>query len=118
VFPNALTILSAALKQKGVDSCIAKFNQLKATYPKEYILENYLNTLGYQQLNNGDATGAIKLFSLNVKMFPGSYNVYDSLGEAYMNSGNKKEAAKNYEKSFALNANNLNAERMLKKLRQ
>jgi hypothetical protein len=34
-----------------------------------------------------------------------------------MNSGSKKEAAKNYEKSLALNANNLNAERMLKKLR-
>jgi len=117
-FPNALTLLSATLKAKGVDSCIARYNHLKATYPKEYMAENYLNTLGYQQLNNRDAAGAIKLFTLNVIAFPDSYNVYDSLGEAYMVSGNKKDAIKNYEKSLALNAKNFNAERMLKKLRQ
>ncbi|HWI93798.1 MAG TPA: alpha/beta fold hydrolase [Flavisolibacter sp.] len=118
VFPNALTVLSATLKAKGVDDCIAHFNRLKALYPKEYISENYLNSLGYEQLNKGDAPGAIKLFALNAKLFPGSYNVYDSLGEANMKGGNKKDAIKNYQKSLTLNANNMNAERMLKKLNQ
>jgi tetratricopeptide (TPR) repeat protein len=118
VFPNELSILTTTLKTKGVDSCIAHYNRLKGIYPKEYILESYLNTLGYEQLHNGDNQGAIKLFNLNVKMFPASYNVYDSLGEAYMIGGNKKEAIKNYEKSLAINSNNVNAEKMLKKLKQ
>ena len=41
-----------------------------------------------------------------------------SLGEAYMEVGNKKLAIEHYEKSLELDADNKNAEEMLKKLRQ
>ena len=60
---------------------------------------------------------AIKLFELNVEEYPNSANSYDSLGEAYMNAGNKELAIKNYEKSLQLNPKNENAVEMLKQLR-
>jgi len=44
-------------------------------------------------------------------------NAYDSLAEAYMLSGNKELAIKNYEKSLELNPQNTNAAEQLKKLK-
>ena len=117
VFPNAENILSKTLDEKGVDSCIALYKKLKSIYPKDLLREGVLNTLGYEILGQRDTKGAIALFSLNVAIYPQSYNTYDSLAEAYMDAGNKKEAIKNYRKSLALNPLNMNAEKMLKKLK-
>lgn len=117
VFPDAENILRKSLQSKGVDSCIDLYKKLVLIYPKEYMLERYLNTLGYEELDEGHFQDAIRIFALNVAMYPGSSNVYDSIGEAYMDAGNKKEAIKNYEKSLALNPENINAENMLKKLK-
>ncbi len=44
-------------------------------------------------------------------------NIYDSLGEAYMNAGKSDLAIEFYEKSLERNAANSNAVQMLKKLR-
>ena len=48
----------------------------------------------------------------NVKLYPESSNVYDSLGEAYMKDGNKELAIKNYEKSLELDQKNDNAKKI------
>ncbi len=56
---------------------------------------------------------AIEIFKMNVADYPESFNVYDSLGEAYMKSGNKELAIKNYKKSLELNPENENAKNML-----
>jgi Flp pilus assembly protein TadD len=59
---------------------------------------------------------AIEVFRLNVELFPDSWNVYDSLGEAYMNKGDTKLAIDNYKKSVELNPNNTAGIEALKKL--
>ena len=117
VFPNAEVILRRTLKEKGVDTCIAQYKKIKASYPKDFVRERLLNKLGYDALAGNNATAAITLFKMNVAAYPGSFNVYDSLGEAYMAAGNKPEAIKNYEKSLKMNPANTNAEKMLKKLK-
>jgi cytochrome c-type biogenesis protein CcmH/NrfG len=61
---------------------------------------------------------AVKVFELNVKAYPESWNVYDSLGEAYMVKGDLELAAKNYEKSLKLNPDNENGIKMLQKLKE
>jgi tetratricopeptide (TPR) repeat protein len=63
-------------------------------------------------------TAAIEVFKMNVEMNPQSANAYDSLGEAYMKAGDDENAIKNYEKSLELNADNDNAKKMLKKLKE
>lgn len=67
-------------------------------------------------MNENKIQYAIEIFKLNVKMYPQSANVYDSLGEAYMNDGQKELAIQNYKKSLELNPDNTNAKEMLKKL--
>jgi cytochrome c-type biogenesis protein CcmH/NrfG len=69
-------------------------------------------------LQNNDAAAAIAVFNLNAEEFPESANVWDSLAEAYMKSGDMKLAEKDYEKSLALNPKNENAKDMLKKIRE
>ena len=61
-------------------------------------------------------TDATELLKLNVQVFPNSSNSYDSLGEAYMKSGQKQLAIDNYKKSLALDPDNDNAKEKLKTL--
>jgi tetratricopeptide (TPR) repeat protein len=49
---------------------------------------------------------------------PQSFNVYDSLGEAYAAAGEKELAIKNYEKSLELNSRRQSGIDALKKLKQ
>ena len=76
-----------------------------------------LNAKGYEMIKRGFYKKAIDLFTLEVFSFPKSYDAYDSLGEAYMNDGQTKEAIKNYQKSLELNPENTNAVEKLKKLK-
>ncbi|MBE0424859.1 MAG: hypothetical protein IBX66_13150 [Lutibacter sp.] len=39
---------------------------------------------------------AIAIFKINVALYPKSSNVYDSLGEAYLKSGDTLKAIENY----------------------
>ena len=58
--------------------------------------ENQLNTYGYELLNLGKTNEAIDIFKTNVKRYPASWNVYDSLAEAQEKSGDNKSALNNY----------------------
>jgi len=78
--------------------------------------EDMLNVEGYYQLGLGNYDIAIKIFEITTEAFPNSANAFDSLGEAYMKSGDKDSAIKNYKKSFELDALNSNAKEMIKKL--
>jgi hypothetical protein len=80
-------------------------------------LETMLNALGYDWLREERYAEAIEVFELNVKLFPESFNVYDSLGEGFFLNGDVDAAILNYQRSLELNPNNANATAMLKRLR-
>ena len=61
-----------------------------------------INAYGYQLLGAGKTDDAIEMFRKNVKDHPESWNVYDSLGEAYDRKGEKKLAAENYRKAESM----------------
>ena len=111
---------SEIITKGGMDSLqvsIAKIRKLRNTGGDIYFDEPSFNGIGYYLMNSGKIAEAIEVFKLNVELFPESFNVYDSLGEAYMKSGDKKNAIKNYKKSLELNPNNENGKEMLKKLK-
>ena len=78
--------------------------------------EEHINNLGYGLLQRKKTAEAIAVFKLNVELYPQSWNVYDSLGEAYMVNGEKEKAIAHYKKSLELNPGNANGAMMLKKL--
>jgi tetratricopeptide (TPR) repeat protein len=112
-------LASEIIKKGGIDSLqasLTKIRKLRKTSSDIYFDEASFNGVGYYLMNSGKIHEAIEVFKLNVELFPESFNVYDSLGEAYMKSGDNKNAIKNYQKSLELNPENNNAKKMLKAL--
>lgn len=103
-----------------VNKGIETYFLLKKNSEKEYSFENpgELNKLGYELLRSGNVDSAIKIFSLNVSVFPQSANVYDSLGEAYFNKKEYQLSQENYQKSLELDPANNNAKEMILKINQ
>ncbi len=109
--------LSATIASRSVDQAVKQYHDLKATLPAKYNFdESELNTLGYQLIRAKKFKEAIRIFQLNIETYPQSSNVYDSLGEAYMDDGDKAQAIVNYRKSLQLNPRNYGAIKMLQKL--
>jgi tetratricopeptide (TPR) repeat protein len=109
--------LSATIASSGIDAAAKQYQGLKAAAPATYNFdENELNNLGYQFIRANKFKEAIRIFQLNVEAYPQSSNVYDSLGEGYMDDGDKSLAIANYQKSLQLNPKNRNAVVMLQKL--
>ena len=79
--------------------------------------ELVVNGLGYQYFFQNKLDEAIAVFTWNVAHYPGSWNVYDSLGEAFAKKGDTRQAIENYEKSIVLNPNNTAGKATLQKLK-
>jgi pimeloyl-ACP methyl ester carboxylesterase len=118
LFTDPDAALRKVLQEQGVDSCIARYKKMKTVYPEGSITEGTLNKLGYELVRKKDFKGAIRLFELNTMMYPNSFNVFDSLGDAYMNAGDKNAAIKNYSRSLKMNPQNKNAQMILNRLNE
>ena len=92
--------LTLAAKLAGTDAVLEDYDALRNAQqkPPEFVL----NALGYDALRAGKTEDAIRLFARNVREFPQSSNVYDSLGEAYMAKNDTRNAAENYGKALTL----------------
>ncbi len=64
--------------------------------------ENVINIFGYRLLGENKFDEAIAVFKHNVELYPGSANVYDSLGEGYENAGKLDLAKENFEKAIEI----------------
>jgi len=96
--------------------CLA-LSEYKESYLGNYSnLEIILNGLGYIYLRRDSVKSALKIFQLNMDLFPEASNVYDSYGEALMTDGQIDLAIQNYKKSLELNPENKNAVQVLKRL--
>ena len=107
--PRFLEIL-----RKNTQAAIAYYHKSRTDNPAILLFtEGQMNTLGYEYLRGGRIGDAIELFRLNVEAYPEAANVYDSLGEGYMENGQYQLAIINYKKSLELNGNNSNAQERL-----
>ena len=101
----------------GIDAAQAAFQESRAKQEEYRVSEEEMNQLGYEYLGAKRYKEAIAVFAMNVESFPGSFNVYDSLGEAYAAAGERDLAIKNYEKSVQLNPKSESGISALKKLK-
>ncbi|OXA77760.1 esterase [Flavobacterium frigidimaris] len=84
---------------------------------KVSVPENTVNAYAYQSLSKKDMDLAGYLFKLNVTNYPNSPNVYDSLGDFYEATGDKKNAIISYEKVLVLDKNFPETKGKLEKLK-
>ncbi len=103
--------------KNGIDSAINfyNFNKLKDNDTYDF-REQELNLLGYKLWSIKKINEAIEIFKLNVTAYPLSSNAHESLGEAYLERGDKQMAAESFNKSLSMDPQNSDAIRMLKKI--
>jgi tetratricopeptide (TPR) repeat protein len=77
--------------------------------------ENAINSFGYELITANKMKEALEIFSLNTRLYPNSFNTFDSLGECLLLMGRKEEGIKAYKKSLALNSKNENAKKIIER---
>jgi len=103
-----------------VDAAVAVIKKNVELFPNrsDMIDEYLLNDIGYHYLGEENLQAAIEILKWNVQEFPTSWNVFDSLGEAYKAAGNTKLAIDNYEQSIELNPENEAGIKILEELKK
>jgi tetratricopeptide (TPR) repeat protein len=114
--PATLESFRAELGRQGFDHAEDVYAAMRKQSPDFKLDESAVNNWGYELMTDGHLPEAIDIFKLNVKNYPDSGNTYDSLGEAYMKSGQKQLAIDNYKKSLEKDPSNTNARQKLKEL--
>ncbi|WP_353072779.1 tetratricopeptide repeat protein [Tunturiibacter gelidoferens] len=114
--PATLESFRAELGQQGFDHAEDVYAAIRKESTDFKLDESTVNYWGYELMTDGHLPEAIDIFKLNVKNYPDSGNTYDSLGEAYMRSGQKQLAIESYNKSLEKDPSNSNATRKLKEL--
>ena len=97
---------------------VTEIKDMLNSYPSPAIVsESVINSFGYRYLREKKAKEAIELFELNTLLYPKSANVYDSLGDAYLETNNINLAEKSFEEALNRNPDYEPAKRKLAEIR-
>lgn len=118
--PNYIAVkyLNNLLNTKPIDSLKLDEDNLVPRLAEFVKGSRELNAYGYSLLRSSQLEKALFVFKLNTKIFPYKPNVYDSLGEAYLENGNYNEALKNYYKVLTIKPDDKNAIEMIEKIKK
>ncbi len=108
-----MELISVGEIEEGADALYDNKDLYLTEFPG---LEIRLNRIGYTLLNEKSLDPAIRIFKLNVALFPESSNTYDSLGEGYLHSGDMQRAEENYRRSLELDPGNVNAREVIRQI--
>ncbi len=105
---------SRHLEDGNYEKALAGFLEIKKQDSTSvFIRERDFNNMGYKYFREQELEKAIEVFKINVALHPSSANVYDSLGQAYLVSGDSIQAYTNYKKSLEFNNSNKRAEKFI-----
>ncbi|MFC1502295.1 serine hydrolase [bacterium] len=102
--PTREEFLYGIMDKKGTESLLKNYNTLLKE--NEYRIPNStpLNIFGYGLLQEHKVDYAIAIFKLNVELFPDEANPYDSLGDGYLQIGDKQSAIKAFKKALEIDS--------------
>lgn len=100
-----------------IETAINLSRELLNDSNSQYIIDEAgINILGYEFLSENEIGNALAVFKFNIELNPSSWNVFDSMGEAWLMKGDTIEAISNYIKSIQFNPNNTNGIEILSKI--
>ncbi len=79
--------------------------------------EGEINSFGYDLMDDNKDNEALKVFELNIQLYPNQWNTYDSYGECLLKLGDIENATKAYKKALELNPANTGASEALKRIK-
>jgi dienelactone hydrolase len=108
---------AAALAQEGFDHALAVYRRVQQQDAAFMLTEQTLNTWGYQLLRDAhDLPAGLAIFRLGTELYPSSFNLFDSLGEADELNHDSVAASMHYRRSLELNPQNSHAQQRLQVL--
>ncbi len=113
---EALSAFMQALESRDAAAAMEVYRQSPQRAQIAKAVENVINSYGYRVLGEKRTKDAIAVFLLNTEAFPGEYNTWDSLAEAYLADGQRDLAIKYYRKVLELHPGDENATRMLRQI--
>lgn len=100
--PSIARHIALLIGKQDIDSAIAEYYRVKRSCPGDYSMdESELNRLGIELLfrfKMADEAG--KIFEINMREFPRSYNTYDSYAYVLMQKGDFNNSIKYYRKGL------------------
>ncbi len=105
---NNLVIKAGLLEQAGQTEQAVEI----LTRALEIGNEAEVNLIGYTFMQQGKMDQAIEVFRKNMADHPGSWNTYDSLGEAYRAAGKIDQAVKQYTRALELTTDEIQKARI------
>ncbi len=114
--PLTLEAFRAELGRQGFDHTGQVFAAMQKEKPGFKLDEGAMNDWGGSLIADHHLSEGTEILKLNVAMYPDSSNAYESLGEAYAESGEKDKAIENYKKALEKNPDNANAKKRLEEL--
>jgi tetratricopeptide (TPR) repeat protein len=102
------------LKDKNYSKALTGYLEIQKQDSTSVLFnEREFNSLGYRLLRDKEYENAIKVFKMNVVLYPKSSNVYDSLADAYVRHGDSLQAFNNYNKALEYNSENKRAKQFV-----
>ena len=114
--PASFEGFRSELGRQGFSQAAAVYAAMRKEKSDFKLEETAVNSWGYELMADSHLPEAIDLFKLNAQNYPDSGDAFDSLGEAYMESGQTQLAVESYKKSLEKAPMNENAKEKLKEL--
>jgi tetratricopeptide (TPR) repeat protein len=108
--------LMTQLREMGVPNLMDQLDGVLEAGGYELPNGQPLNRLGYHLLHQGRGADALLVFHKNVALFPHRPNLWDSLAEGYLQTGQKQKAREYYQKALEVDPEFAHAREMLGKL--
>ncbi|WP_250434189.1 tetratricopeptide repeat protein [Hanstruepera flava] len=106
---------SMHLEANNFEEALAGFVEIKAQDSTSVLIDEWeINSKGYELLRKKEYDHAIQVFKMNVALHPESDNVYDSLADAYLRTGDSLNAYTNYKKAISIDSGNRRAKAFVK----
>jgi dienelactone hydrolase len=108
---------AAALAQQGFAHALEIYRRVQQQDTSFTLSEGVLNAWGYQLIREAhDLPAALAIFRLGTELYPSSFNLFDSLGEADELNHDAAAASTHYRRSLELNPQNSHAQQRLQVL--
>ncbi len=113
---DSFKIPSTYINQKDYDRALLGYLNIQKQDSTSTILEErYFNSLGYNLIREKKYIDAVGVFKINVALYPESSNVYDSLADAYLLSGDSLQAYNNFKLAYNYDNRNNRAKEFVNK---
>ncbi|TGE07667.1 dienelactone hydrolase family protein [Hymenobacter fodinae] len=108
---------AAALAKEGFGHALEIYRRMQQQNASFALPEGAINTWGYQLMRDvHDLPAALAIFRFGTEVYPGSFNLFDSLAEADEQNQDTTSAIAHYRRSLELKPQNINATQRLKAL--